>query len=86
MHLLYVCYCMSLINHFLPPWKNSLNLILQVMKAVILKHKEKFFKNSAITLSYVKTVPLQKLLYYEKYRYNKWDIFISDLVILAMLL
>lgn len=56
------------------------------MKAVILKHKEKFFKNSAITLSYVKTVPLQKLLYYEKYRYNKWDIFISDLVILAMLL
>lgn len=56
------------------------------MKAVILKHKKKFLKNSAITFSYVKTVPLQKLPHYEKYRHNKWNIFISDLVILAMLL
>lgn len=56
------------------------------MKAVILKHKKKFLKNSAITFSYVKTVPLQKLPHYEKYRHNKWNIFISDLVVLAMLL
>lgn len=56
--------------------------MLQVMKAIMLNHKEKFFFKKCY--NYVKPVPPQKLPYCEKYRYNKWNISISDLASLAM--
>lgn len=65
-------------------WKNSQDLMLQVMKAIMLNDKEKFFLKKCY--NYVKPVPPQKLPYCEKYRYNKWNISISDLASLAMLL